>query len=167
MPAAPHVFNVLFLCTGNSARSIVAESLLNSIGAPRFKAYSAGSQPAGRVNPFALEYLAANHLQTDGLRSKSWDEFAKEGAPAMDFVITVCDNAAGEACPVWPCQPMSAHWGVPDPAAVQDGDDEKRKMVSEVSRILLNRIRLLTSLPIEKLDRLSLQNKLREIGRAD
>ena len=158
---------MLFLCTGNSARSIVAESLLNSIGQPKFKAYSAGSQPAGRVNPFALEYLAANRLPTDGLRSKSWDEFAKEGAPAMDFVITVCDNAAGEACPVWPGQPMSAHWGVPDPAAVQDGDDEKRKMVSEVSRILLNRIRLLTSLPIEKLDRLSLQNKLREIGRAD
>jgi arsenate reductase (thioredoxin) len=167
MSAAPHVFNVLFLCTGNSARSIVAESLLNSIGQPKFKAYSAGSQPAGRVNPFALEYLAANRLPTDGLRSKSWDEFAKERAPAMDFVITVCDNAAGEACPVWPGQPMIAHWGVPDPAAVQGSDDEKRKMVSEVSRILLNRIRLLTSLPIEKLDRLSLQNKLREIGRAD
>jgi len=167
VPAAPHVFNVLFLCTGNSARSIVAESLLNSIGRPKFKACSAGGQPVGRVNPFALEYLAANRLPTDGLRSKSWDEFAKEGAPAMDFVITVCDNAAGEACPVWPGQPMTAHWGVPDPAAVQGGDDEKRKMVSEVSRILLNRIRLLTSLPIEKLDRLSLQNKLREIGRAD
>ena len=167
MPAAPRVFKVLFLCTGNSARSIVAESLLNSIGQPKFKAYSAGSQPAGRVNPFALEYLAANRLPTDGLRSKSWDEFAQEGAPAMDFVITVCDNAAGEACPLWPGQPMTAHWGVPDPAAVQGSDDEKRKMVSEVSRILLNRVRLLTSLPIEKLDRLSLQNKLREIGRVD
>jgi arsenate reductase len=166
-PASPRVFNVLFLCTGNSARSIVAESMLSSIGRPKFKAYSAGSQPAGRVNPFALEYLEANRLPTDGLRSKSWDEFAKEGAPAMDFVITVCDNAAGEACPVWPGQPMTAHWGVPDPAAVQGSDDEKRKMVSEVSRILLNRIRLLTSLPIEKLDRLSLQNKLREIGRVD
>ncbi len=167
MPASPRVFNVLFLCTGNSARSIVAESMLNSIGRPKFKAYSAGSQPAGRVNPFALEYLAANRLTTDGLRSKSWEEFAKEGAPAMDLVITVCDNAAGEACPVWPGQPMIAHWGVPDPAAVQGSDDEKRKMVSEVSRILLNRIRLLTSLPIEKLDRVSLQNKLRETGRAD
>jgi len=166
LPASPRVFNVLFLCTGNSARSIVAESLLNSIGQPKFKAYSAGSQPAGRVNPFALEYLAANRLPTDGLRSKSWEEFAKEGAPAMDLVITVCDNAAGEACPVWPGQPMIAHWGVPDPAAVQGSDDEKRKMVSEVSRILLNRIRLLTSLPIEKLDRVSLQNKLRETGRA-
>ena len=141
--------------------------MLNSIGQPKFKAYSAGSQPAGRVNPFALEYLAANRLPTDGLRSKSWEEFAKEGAPAMDLVITVCDNAAGEACPVWPGQPMIAHWGVPDPAAVQGSDDEKRKMVSEVSRILLNRIRLLTSLPIEKLDRVSLQNKLRETGRAD
>jgi arsenate reductase len=167
VPAALRVFNVLFLCTGNSARSIVAESLLNSIGQPKFKAYSAGSQPAGQVNPFALEYLDANRLPTDGLRSKSWDEFAGEGAPAMDFVITVCDNAAGEACPVWPGQPMTAHWGVLDPAAVVGTDDQKRRAVSETARILLNRIRIFTSLPLDKLDRLSLQNKLREIGRTD
>ncbi len=165
MAAASRVFNVLFLCTGNSARSIVAESILNAIGRPKFKGYSAGSEPAGRVNPFALEYLAANRLPTDGLRSKSWDEFAKEGAPAMDFVITVCDNAAGEACPLWPGQPMTAHWGVPDPAAMAGTDDQKRKAVSEVSRILLNRIRILTNLPLDKLDRLLLQNRLREIGR--
>jgi arsenate reductase len=167
MPASPRAFSVLFLCTGNSARSIVAESILNSIGRPKFKAYSAGSQPAGRVNPFALEYLAANRLPTDGLRSKSWDEFAQEGGPAMDFVITVCDNAAGEVCPLWPGQPMTAHWGVPDPAAVAGTDDQKRKALSEVYRILRNRIRIFTSLPLDKLDRLSLQNKLREIGRAD
>jgi arsenate reductase len=166
MPASPRVFNVLFLCTGNSARSIVAESMLNSIGRPKLRAYSAGSQPAGRINPFALEYLEANRLPTGGLRSKSWDEFAKEGAPAMDFVITVCDNAAGEACPVWPGQPTTAHWGVPDPAAVVGTDDQKRRAVSETARILLNRIRIFTSLPLDKLDRLSLQNKLREIGSA-
>jgi arsenate reductase len=160
------VFNVLFLCTGNSARSIIAESMLNSIGRPKFKAYSAGSQPSGRINPFALEYLATNHLPTDGLRSKNWEEFAKEGAPAMDFVITVCDNAAGEACPIWPGQPMTAHWGVPDPAAVVGTDDQKRRAVLEIVRILLNRIRIFTSLPLDKLDRLSLQNKLREIGSA-
>jgi arsenate reductase len=140
--------------------------MLNSIGPPKFKAYSAGSQPAGRVNPFALEYLAVNSLPTVGLRSKSWDEFAKEGAPAMDFVITVCDNAAGEACPLWPGQPMTAHWGVPDPALVTGTDDQKRKAVSEIARILRHRIRIFTSLPIEKLDRLSLRNKLREIGSA-
>ena len=167
MAASPRVFNVLFLCTGNSARSIVAESMLNSMGRPKFKAYSAGSEPAGRVNPFALQYLAANRWPTDGLRSKSWDEFAREGAPAMDFVITVCDNAAGEVCPLWPGQPITAHWGVPDPAAVVGSDDEKRKALSEVSRTLRNRIRTLTSLPVDKLDRLSLQNKLREIGRVD
>ena len=167
MPASPRVFNVLFLCTGNSARSIVAESLLNSLGRSTFKAYSAGSQPAGRVNPFALEYLQANRLPTDGLRSKSWDEFARDGAPAMDFVITVCDTAAGEVCPLWPGQPMTAHWGVSDPAAVAGTDEEKRKALSEVARILRNRIRIFTSLPLDKLDRLSLQKKLREIGRQD
>jgi len=161
------VINVLFLCTGNSARSILAEAILNRRGAGRFIGFSAGSQPRGDVHPLALALLKEKGHDVARLRSKSWDEFAVGNAPRMDRVVTVCDNAAGEACPVWPCQPMSAHWGVPDPAAVQDGDDEKRKMVSEVSRILLNRIRLLTSLPIEKLDRLSLQNKLREIGRAD
>src|ERR1700675_4412175 len=136
MPAAPRVFNVLFLCTGNSARSIVAESMLNSIGRPKFKGYSAGSQPAGRVNPFALEYLATNRLPTDGLRSKSWDEFAQDGAPAMDFVITVCDNAAGEVCPLWPGQPMTAHWGVPDPRAVVGSEAEIERALREAFFIL-------------------------------
>ena len=159
-------FNVLFLCTGNSARSILAESMLNSVGRPRFKAYSAGSRPTGRINAFALDYLAANRMPVGGLSSKSWDEFARANAPAMDFVITVCDNAAGEVCPIWPGQPVTAHWGVPDPAAVIGSDMEKRAAVSDVARVLLNRIRIFVSLPLDRLDRLSLQNKLREIGRA-
>jgi arsenate reductase len=165
MPAAPRVFNVLFLCTGNSARSIVAESLLNSIGQPKFRAYSAGSQPAGRVNPFALEYLEANRLPTDGLRSKSWDEFARPDAPVMDFVITVCDQAAGEQCPYWPGQPMTAHWGMPDPAAVKGTEEQKRHAFSDTASMLRRRIELFASLPLDKLDRLSLEKKIKDIGR--
>jgi arsenate reductase len=165
MPAPERSFNVLFLCTGNSARSILAESMLNSVGRPRFRAYSGGSRPTGRINTFALDYLTANGMPVDGLQSKSWDEFARAGAPPMDFVITVCDRAAGEVCPIWPGQPVTAHWGVPDPAAVIGSDGEKRAAVSEVARVLLNRIRILVSLPLDKLDRLSLQTRLREIGR--
>ncbi len=161
--------NVLFLCTGNSARSILAESLLNSlpISQGRFRAYSAGSHPSGTVNPFAIELLARNHLPTEGLRSKSWDEFAQPGAPKLDFVFTVCDNAAGEVCPVWPGQPMTAHWGVPDPAAVEGTDDEKRKAFFLAFNQLRNRINLFANLPIAKLDRMKLQQALNDIGKAD
>ena len=158
------VFNVLFLCTGNSARSILAEAILNQVGKGRFRAFSAGSHPAGRVNPFALELLAQQNLPVSELRSKSWDEFAQPGAPALDFVFTVCDNAAGEVCPVWPGQPLTAHWGIEDPAAV-DGDDEaRRQAVSHAFRLLHRRISLFTSLPLAKLDTLSLQRQLDEIG---
>lgn len=157
-------FNVLFLCTGNSARSIIAESILRQSGQGRFNAFSAGSHPTGTVNPSALELLQANRMPIDGLRSKGWEEFAQRDSPPLDFVITVCDNAAGEVCPVWPGQPMTAHWGVPDPAAVDGSEEAKRKAFSEACRVLLARIRLFTSLPLDKLDRLSLQNKLREIG---
>jgi len=159
-------FNVLFLCTGNSARSIMAEAILRSVGAGRFHACSAGSQPAGRVNPFALELLEKNRLATEGLRSKNWDEFAQPGAPKLDFVFTVCDNAAGEVCPVWPGQPMTAHWGIPDPAAVEGSDEAKRKAFAEASRTLLARIRVFASLPLDTLDRLSLQRKLDELGKS-
>ena len=159
-------FNVLFLCTGNSARSIMAESILRQVGADHFRAFSAGSHPAGRVNPFALELLARNRMPTDGLRSKNWDEFAQRGEPKLDFVFTVCDSAAGEVCPVWPGQPMTAHWGVPDPAAVEGSDEDKRKAFGEASRTLLNRIRIFASLPLSKLDRLSLQRKLDELGKS-
>jgi arsenate reductase len=158
--------NVLFLCTGNSARSILAEAYLNSAGRGRFRAYSAGSKPAGRVNPFALALLRTTRIDVEGLRSKSWDEFARPGAPEMDFVFTVCDNAAAEACPFWPGQPMTAHWGVPDPAAVEGSDEEKRRAFHEAFRALSTRINLFVSLPMEKLDRLALQKRLREIGKA-
>jgi len=158
------VFNVLFLCTGNSARSIMAESILREVGAGRFRAFSAGSRPAGRVNPFARELLERNRMPTDGLRSKSWDEFATPDAPRLDFVFTVCDDAAGEVCPVWPGQPMTAHWGIPDPAAVEGSDEDKRKAFAGASRTLRNRIRIFASLPLDKLDRLSLQRKLDELG---
>ena len=158
------VFNVLFLCTGNSARSILAEAYLNSAGKGRFKASSAGSKPGGRVNPFALEFLQGARIDTAGLRSKSWDEFAAPGAPKMDFVFTVCDNAAAEPCPFWPGQPVTAHWGVADPAAVQGSDEEKRKAFRDAFLALSARINLLINLPMEKLDRLALQKKLQEIG---
>jgi len=158
--------NALFLCTGNSARSILAEAYLNSAGKGRFTAHSAGSHPAGKVNPFALELLRKNRLPTAGLRSKSWDEFARAGAPRLDFVFTVCDNAAGETCPVWPGQPITAHWGVADPAAVQGTDAEKRKAFLRAFTELSVRINLLLALPIDKLDRLTLKTKLDDIGRA-
>ena len=160
-------YNVLFLCTGNSARSIMAESILNREGKGRFRAFSAGSHPASRVNPLAIELLKENRMPVDGARSKNWDEFARnrKDAPEMDFVITVCDNAAGEVCPVWPGQPMTAHWGVPDPAAVEGPVDVQRKAFREACHVLLNRIRIFTSLPLDRLDRLSLEKKVRDIGR--
>ena len=158
--------NVLFLCTGNSARSILAEAYLNSAGGRRFAAYSAGSHPAGKVNPFAIELLEKNRLPTAGLRSKSWDEFARPGAPELDFVFTVCDNAAGEACPLWPGQPITAHWGVADPAAVSGPETEKRKAFLRAFSELSTRINLLLALPVAKLDRLTLRRRLEEIGKA-
>jgi arsenate reductase (thioredoxin) len=160
------VFNVLFLCTGNSARSILAEAYLNAAGRGRFKAFSAGSKPGGRVNPFALELLQKGRLDTAGLRSKSWDEFAQPGAPQMDFVFTVCDAAAAEPCPYWPGQPMTADWGVPDPAAVEGDDEDKRKAFRGALAVLSTRINLLIDLPLEKLDRLAIKKKLDEIGAA-
>jgi arsenate reductase (thioredoxin) len=159
-------YNVLFLCTGNSARSVLAETILNERGKGRFRAFSAGSHPTGRVNPHAVDLLERMRMSTAGLRSKSWDEFAAPGAPTLDFVITVCDNAAGEVCPVWPGQPMTAHWGVEDPAAVQGSEVEKTEAFREAFRILERRITLFTSLPIASLDRLSLTNKVREIGKS-
>jgi len=163
--------NVLFLCTGNSARSILAESLLNSLAASRgrFHAFSAGSHPSGTVNPFAIELLQKNHLPTEGLRSKDWAEFAKSeanpGAPELDFVFTVCDNAAGEVCPVWPGQPMTAHWGVPDPAAMEGSDEDKRRAFFLAFNQLQNRVNLFANLPFDKLDRIKLQKALSDIGK--
>ena len=162
----PRAYNVLFLCTGNSARSVMAEVILNTLGKGRFKGYSAGSHPAGQVNPFTLELLRGNGYAVDELRSKSWDEFAAPGAPKMDFVITVCDNAAGEVCPIWPGQPVSAHWGFEDPAAFQGPDEEKRRLFRLIYQQIGSRIRLFLSLPVEKLDRLSLQQKVKDIGKA-
>jgi protein-tyrosine-phosphatase len=159
------MFNVLFLCTGNSARSVLAEAYLNSAGKGKFKAYSAGSKPGGQVNPFALELLQTTRIDTAGLRSKSWDEFAKPGAPKLDFVFTVCDNAAAEPCPYWPGQPMTAHWGVPDPAAVEGTDEEKRRAFRSALSTLSTRINLFINLPVDKLDRLALTKRLQEIGR--
>ena len=163
---AGKTFNVLFLCTGNSARSIMAETLLNAMGKGRFKAFSAGSHATGKVNPLALELIVKNRLSTEGLRSKNWDEFAGPGAPEMQFVFTVCDQAAGEVCPVWPGQPMSAHWGVDDPAAVTGTDEDKRKAFFRAYSQLANRISIFLNLPLDKLDRLALQKKLDEIGRS-
>ncbi len=158
-------YNVLFICTGNSARSIMAEAILNQQGAGRFRAYSAGSHPAGEVNPHAIELLERNRFKTDGLRSKNWSEFAALDAPHMNFVLTVCDKAAGEVCPVWPGQPMSAHWGVEDPASVRGTDTEVRRAFSDAFMVLSRRIALLTVLPIEKLDKLALNKELADIGR--
>jgi arsenate reductase len=162
-----HIYNVLFLCTGNTARSVLAEGILRKDGAGKFRSFSAGSQPKGVVNPFALETLEAFKYPTDGFRSKSWEEFAAPDAPVMDFVFTVCDSAAGEACPFWPGQPMTAHWGIPDPAAVEGTDLEKRAAFNEAFRFLRNRIGAFVNLPIKSVDKLSLGAKLREIGRMD
>lgn len=158
-------YNVLVLCTGNSARSILGEVLFNVLGKGKFMAYSAGSKPAGRVNPYALELLQQQGCNVEGLRSKSWDEFAAPGAPEIDFIFTVCDNAAGETCPVWPGKPATAHWGVPDPAAVQGDDANKRAAFRKAYDQLARRIQLFMNLPIEKLDKLTLKEKLAEIGR--
>lgn len=161
-------FNVLFLCTGNSARSVIAEALMNKEGQGRFNAYSAGSMPTGKVNPHVRPIVESCGFQLSDFRSKSWDEFAKPGAPPLDFIFTVCDNAAGEVCPIWSGQPMTAHWGVPDPAAVEGSEAEIGAAFSETARLLGNRIRLFLSLPFASLDKMSLQTKLREIGqRAD
>jgi arsenate reductase (thioredoxin) len=164
---ADKIFNVLFLCTHNSARSLMAEAILNNpaVSRGRFKAYSAGNHASGKPNPFALERIQHVGLPTDGLRSKDWDEFARPDAPKMDFVFTVCDNAANEVCPVWPGQPMTAHWGLPDPAAVEGSDEQKRRAFAEACRHLANRINLFTSLPLSKLDKMSLQKKVDEIGK--
>ena len=159
-----HPFNVLFLCTGNSARSIIAEAILNKLGAGKFRAYSAGSQPKGRVNPRTIELLQSLGYDTSGFRSKGWNEFAKPGAPSLDFVFTVCDNAAGETCPVWPGQPMTAHWGIPDPAAVEGSEMDKRAAFRTAFAALESRIRLFLSLPLDSLDRMALQQRLEAIG---
>lgn len=161
------IFNVLFLCTGNTARSILAEGILRQDGAGRFNAFSAGSTPKGVVNPFALKTLEANGYATDGFRSKSWDEFALPGAPHMDFVFTVCDNAAGEACPVWPGHPVTAHWGIEDPAAVEGADIEKLRAFNEAFRFMRNRIQLFLALPMASLDRMALAARLDEIGASE
>jgi arsenate reductase (thioredoxin) len=160
-------FNVLFLCTGNTARSILAESILRKEGRGRFKSFSAGSQPKGTANPFAIKVLRDMDCPVDDLRSKSWEEFARPDAPVMDFVFTVCDNAAGEACPVWPGQPMTAHWGIEDPAAVEGTDLQKEAAFVEAFRYLKNRIAIFTSLPFSSIDSLSLGTKLRDIGRIE
>ncbi|HOY76469.1 MAG: arsenate reductase ArsC [Hyphomonadaceae bacterium] len=157
------VYNVLFLCTGNSARSILAEVLLNQGGKGRFKAYSAGSFPKGEVNPHAIRLLETLKLPTDGLRSKSWDEFAKPGAPPLDFIITVCDNAAGEVCPIWPGKPVTAHWGIPDPAAAEGSDAEIAAAFAMAARQLRTRIDLFLNLPLASIDRMTIQNRLKDI----
>lgn len=163
---ADKVFNVLFICTGNSARSIIAEAILNREGRGRFRAFSAGSHPKGTVHPYAIDLLKRMNYPVDGVRSKSWDEFARPGAPPLDFAFTVCDDAAGEVCPVWPGQPMTAHWGLPDPAAVEGSDAEKRAAFADTFRMLNNRIGIFVNLPIASLDRLSLKRRLDEIGRS-
>jgi len=162
---AASAYNVLFLCTGNSARSVMAEVLLNQLGHGRFRAFSAGSHPTGKVNPFTLELLQANGHATESLRSKSWDEFAAAGAPRMDFIITVCDNATGEVCPVWPGQPVSAHWGFEDPAAAQGSDEAKRAKFAEVYGKIARRVRLFLSLPLDTLDPTARRKRLQDIGR--
>jgi arsenate reductase len=163
---ANKTYNVLFLCTGNSARSILAESLLNTLGQGKFHGFSAGSFPKGQVHPRAIELLQRMNLPTEGFRSKSWDEFAAPGAPPIDFIFTVCDNAAGELCPVWPGKPMTAHWGIADPAAVEGTEADKAFAFRNAFKKLETRIKLFTSLPIDSLDRLTLQYRLREIGKS-
>ncbi|MEZ5726681.1 MAG: arsenate reductase ArsC [Burkholderiaceae bacterium] len=158
------IYKVLFLCTHNSARSIMAEGILNSLGRGRFQAFSAGSHPGTSVNPFALKTLAAMHLPVEGYRSKDWDEFARPGAPELDFVFTVCDKAAGEVCPIWPGQPMTAHWGVEDPAEFEGSDEQKAKVFWNTAGVLRRRIELMLALPIASLDKMALQRQLREIG---
>jgi protein-tyrosine-phosphatase len=164
---ADRPFNILFLCTGNSARSILAEAILDKLGADKFRAFSAGSQPKGAINPHALALLQSLGYGTAGLRSKSWSEFARPGAPALDFVFTVCDNAAGESCPVWPGQPMTAHWGVPDPAEATGSQAEIALAFKDAYRMLHQRIAVFAALPIRSLDALSLQQRLKEIGRME
>jgi protein-tyrosine-phosphatase len=164
---ADRVFNVLFLCTGNSARSILGESILNKEGRGRFKAYSAGSHPKGTVNPFALKVLKDFGYESEGFRSKAWEVFAEPGAPIMDFVFTVCDDAAGEACPVWPGQPMTAHWGIEDPAKVEGTDIQKEAAFVQAFKYLKNRISIFTNLPLKNLGSMVLQSKLRDIGRME
>lgn len=160
-------FNVLFLCTGNSARSIIAEAVLNRVGQGRFRGFSAGSHPKGQVHPYTLDLLRKTHYDVSAMRSKSWLEFAQPDAPKLDFVFTVCDDAAGETCPLWPGQPMTAHWGVPDPAAATGKEAEVRLAFADTLRMLTNRINIFVSLPLAKLDRLSLQRRLDEIGRTE
>ena len=160
----PRPYKVLFLCTGNSARSILAEALLNKLGRGRFKAYSAGSFPKGEVHPHAITIVENLGFEASDFRSKSWDEFAQAGAPALDFIFTVCDNAAGEVCPIWPGQPMTAHWGIPDPADVEGSETEKAIAFAEACRQLRNRIGLFVELPLQSLDRASLQKRVRDIG---
>jgi arsenate reductase len=162
----PKKFNVLFLCTGNSARSIMAESILNREGRGRFQAYSAGSHPAGRLNPHTVDLLRRNNYPVEQLRSKDWAEFARPGAPDLDFVFTVCDKAAGEVCPVWPGQPMTAHWGFPDPATFEGSEAETHAVFAEVFRQIYTRINLFIALPMQSLDRLSLQKRLDDLGKA-
>ena len=164
--AEGRVHNVLFLCTHNSARSVMAECLLNREGKGRFRAFSAGSQPSGRINPYARDLLERLGFPTEGLRSKSWDEFAAPEAPRMDFVFTVCDSAAGEACPVWPGQPITAHWGFPDPSGAAGTDADKAAFTADVFRQIQNRIRAFANLRLDALDRMSLQRQLRELGRS-
>ena len=161
---ADKTYHVLFVCTGNSARSILAEGLMPALGKGRFVGHSAGSHPKDRPHPLALQTLAAHGIPTDGFRSKSWDEFAQPGAPALDFVFTVCDQAAGEACPYWPGQPMTAHWGLPDPAAVQGSEDQQRKAFLDTFVALKRRIELMLALPLASLDKLALQHELKGIG---
>ena len=158
-------FNVLFLCTGNSARSILAEAILNRLGKGRFRAYSAGSHPTGQVNPLAIEQLQRAHLPVEGLRSKNWNEFATPDSPPLDFVFTVCDRAAGEVCPVWPGQPMTAHWGIEDPAAIEGSEDANRRAFALAFTQISRRISIFVSLPLAKLDAMSLKEKLDDIGR--
>jgi arsenate reductase len=162
----PKIFRALFLCTGNSARSIMAECALNRWGRERFRAFSAGSHPTGAIHPMTLELLHGLGYEISGLRSKSWDEFARDGTPELDFIVTVCDNAAGEVCPIWPGRPTTAHWGVADPAAFIGSEEATRELFLRIYRELENRIKLLTSLPIEALDRFVLQARLKEIGKS-